>query len=127
MEIVAAAVFAVLYCPEKVRFLLLLRWKKRYTVALRNQIARLPPPSDNIGRLGVSMETSYKRELLLAECVCVRAASLSGFHSEKWQCKKKSRMGKKSMQIFHVCWGAVVHIPNQYLIWEEWEEEKKSQ
>lgn len=59
MKIVAAAVFAVLYCPEKVRFLLLLSWKKRYTVALRNQIARLPPPSDNIGRLGVSMETSY--------------------------------------------------------------------
>lgn len=95
MEIVAAAVFAVLYCPEKVRFLLLLNWKKRYTVALRNQIARLPPPSDNIGRLGVSMETSYKRELLLAECVCVRAASLSGFHSEKWQCKKKKQDGEK--------------------------------
>lgn len=58
MEIVADAVFAVLYCPENVLFPLLLSWEKRYPVALRNQIARLPPLSDEIGRLGVSMETS---------------------------------------------------------------------
>lgn len=83
MKIVAATVFAVLSCPENVLFLLLLSWKKRDAVALRNQIARLPPPSDAIGWLSVSMETSCKRELLLAECVCMGAVGLSGFHSEK--------------------------------------------
>lgn len=29
MEIVATGVFAVLYCPENVLFLLFLRWKKK--------------------------------------------------------------------------------------------------
>lgn len=52
-------------------------------------------------------------------CVCVRggAVGLSGFHSEKWQCKTKSRLGKKSMQISHMfAGGAVERSPDQYLI-----------
>lgn len=34
MKIVAATVFAVLYCPENVLFLLLLSWKKKGTLLL---------------------------------------------------------------------------------------------
>lgn len=80
----ASAVFAVLYSPENVPF----RpppLGRGVAVPLRNQIARLPVPSDVIGRLVVSMETSWKQELLLAVRVSGGggALGLSGFHSEK--------------------------------------------
>lgn len=61
--------FAVLYSPENVSFLPP-PLEGGFTVPLRNQITRLPVPSDVIGRLVVSMETSWKQELLLAVCVC---------------------------------------------------------
>lgn len=61
MDIVAVAVFAVLYSFKNVMYIFLLAGEKRDAFALRNQIARLPLPSDAIGQLGVSMETSCKR------------------------------------------------------------------
>lgn len=58
----AAAVFAVLYCPQSVSASCT---GGRDAAALRNQITRLPVSSVVIGLLGVSMETSWKQELLL--------------------------------------------------------------
>lgn len=45
MKIVAATVFAVLYCPENVLFLLLLSWKKKGRCCFKKS-NRPPAPAE---------------------------------------------------------------------------------
>lgn len=103
----AAAVFAVLYCPQSVLFSASCTGGRmggggrgRDAAALRNQITRLPVSSVVIGLLGVSMETSWKQELLLlATRVCVSLCVCRGGSWFVWLPFRKVALQKRLKKI----------------------------